>query len=534
MFIINMVLFCIIINAQSINNTQRDSIQRIIEMKKNWNRSIDGQRTIQDNLMSQAFLMDSSLAYNWNNDSNTWSEKSFDKTIYTYDSEGRYATQRHYTLRSTTNDWVGFEGWNINYNQNDNITDFIYIRFDTLTNAWIPYEHDSIIYNNANVIVKETWNFYDKINYSWKRKWLKTYNNNGVLLEEYYKWWDESTYAITSGFRYTYTLNSMDLPTETIYQILDTTSDSWVNESQSTNLYINDTILEIKTNKKWVAGSWQLVDQSIYTYTDNLRSESLVHIWDLNTSKLVPDHRENYSYNPGGLIITTISQKWDAYLLTWINTYSKNYAYNLNNLNTELIIQSWNGFYWVNSSRAAFAYDNANRKTSSLYQSYYGIWLDSQLESTAYNINGQKTDFTFRAFDIVTGLTVYGYNNKYIYDLNNLNSQIIASRWSNELNDWKNAYLTNYYYSIHNTSAVNELEVHKIKVYPNPSKKELHIDGITPDCTITVCDLMGNILISNLAKSDTKTIDISNINTGIYLLKVHNQKIVRTIKFLKQ
>jgi hypothetical protein len=70
---------------------------------------------------------------------------------------------------------------------------------------------------------------------------------------------------------------------------------------------------------------------------------------------------------------------------------------------------------------------------------------------------------------------------------------------------------------------VNEEQNNQFKMYPNPSNSELIVEaeGIQ---SITVIDLSGREVFSKNINSGTATINVSDFNSGIYLVKVQSQK----------
>ncbi len=77
---------------------------------------------------------------------------------------------------------------------------------------------------------------------------------------------------------------------------------------------------------------------------------------------------------------------------------------------------------------------------------------------------------------------------------------------------------------------VNNLE--GVMVYPNPSEGLIKISNdLNVENTITVTDLSGKVITTKVASSST-TIDLSNVGTGIYLVKIANangQKVERVV-----
>ena len=81
-------------------------------------------------------------------------------------------------------------------------------------------------------------------------------------------------------------------------------------------------------------------------------------------------------------------------------------------------------------------------------------------------------------------------------------------------------------FSISNSETTTEnVAIKSIVVYPNPTQDILHITGVTPQ-TLRVFDLQGRLLIID----NSTQVNVSNLNTGTYLLQVGTQ----VIRFIKQ
>jgi len=73
-----------------------------------------------------------------------------------------------------------------------------------------------------------------------------------------------------------------------------------------------------------------------------------------------------------------------------------------------------------------------------------------------------------------------------------------------------------------------------LTLFPNPVKNELTIGGISEGATIMIYDLNGRLLINKIAVFTTEKIDVSLLDKGIYLIKVMDEKTIRTTKMIKQ
>ena len=81
---------------------------------------------------------------------------------------------------------------------------------------------------------------------------------------------------------------------------------------------------------------------------------------------------------------------------------------------------------------------------------------------------------------------------------------------------------------------VDEFSKESITVYPNPAKDILIIDGnpgIQID-SIQVYDLLGELILQE--NGDTNQIDVSSLNSGVFLIKIETDKGVLTKKLIKE
>ncbi len=70
--------------------------------------------------------------------------------------------------------------------------------------------------------------------------------------------------------------------------------------------------------------------------------------------------------------------------------------------------------------------------------------------------------------------------------------------------------------------------------YPNPAKNKLYLDGLPPGYySIEIADANGKIIQKQNALPGLKYLDISRLNSGVYLLSIISDKDKLTLKFIK-
>lgn len=91
-------------------------------------------------------------------------------------------------------------------------------------------------------------------------------------------------------------------------------------------------------------------------------------------------------------------------------------------------------------------------------------------------------------------------------------------------------------YEITMISGVEETNINlEMKVYPNPVTNYLTLTvGDTDDLDYQLSDMNGNVLESNIVKSNSTTIKMEELSTATYFLKVmSNNQVIKTFKIIK-
>jgi hypothetical protein len=84
------------------------------------------------------------------------------------------------------------------------------------------------------------------------------------------------------------------------------------------------------------------------------------------------------------------------------------------------------------------------------------------------------------------------------------------------------------------TTGIKEMSNNSVTLFPNPVTNELTIDNLNINSTISIFDLIGNLLFNKTVKSTIEKIDVSNLPNGVYSIKLIDKKIIKTSKLIKQ
>jgi hypothetical protein len=89
-----------------------------------------------------------------------------------------------------------------------------------------------------------------------------------------------------------------------------------------------------------------------------------------------------------------------------------------------------------------------------------------------------------------------------------------------------------------NANAIDELLAEQFTIMPNPTNGifTLYFDGLATEKNIEIFDLQGKRLANKLCAKENKTIafDISEFETGMYIVKISSEKEVKSIRLIKQ
>lgn len=80
------------------------------------------------------------------------------------------------------------------------------------------------------------------------------------------------------------------------------------------------------------------------------------------------------------------------------------------------------------------------------------------------------------------------------------------------------------------TTSADELAQTGLRMYPNPTYGDVHLEGIPVGSTILVFDLLGNRLASTIAEAESTTIQLANMPAGMYTIVVSGKGVNVTRK----
>ncbi|AZQ65161.1 carbohydrate-binding protein [Flammeovirga pectinis] len=87
-----------------------------------------------------------------------------------------------------------------------------------------------------------------------------------------------------------------------------------------------------------------------------------------------------------------------------------------------------------------------------------------------------------------------------------------------------------------NSKLEQELTSQLISLYPNPVQQQLSIEGLSTTASRLEIYSTGGMIVESIDLSENKTVNVSveNLKAGIYLLRVYDNDIIQTKKFIKR
>ena len=90
--------------------------------------------------------------------------------------------------------------------------------------------------------------------------------------------------------------------------------------------------------------------------------------------------------------------------------------------------------------------------------------------------------------------------------------------------------------NIDDTLTLQDNDLETLKIYPNPVTDWLNItlDNLNLDTDIAIFDINGKKIYTKKITTAINTINLSDLNAGVYLIKIQNSKKTITRRIIKQ
>lgn len=327
-------------------------------------------------------------------------------------------------------------------------------------------------------------------------------------------------HAFGSQFRDTYTYDEYDYYLIEEYTEMEENG-VWNNFGLKTYEYdFSGNVLEKLVQSVDNNGDWVNYELYSYTYENDLLSEVVLQEW--NEGGWVNKTKEVYNYN--GDVSTVLYWDWNG--SNW--STSNLYTYTRSGNTIELLMQYMQGGAWQNEEKCTYTLDFDENILEILVE----FWVNNTMwefhQKNVYHYNGGV--YTSMTVEVDNDLVVERYDYSYV-DGNATHgeckiwtggSQLVPGDGNMEMAYGYNAASKTFYgtevdMTYVDLTGVNENAQANFKVYPVPAEDKIFIQAESFQ-KAEIYNLTGQ----KLMESVQETMNVSQLASGVYLLKVYN------------
>lgn len=255
----------------------------------------------------------------------------------------------------------------------------------------------------------------------------------------------------------------------------------WVDDSQDVYTYYSGTS-NVKDMTTYSFSQGYDVYKVLYEYSGS--DITKITFQDGSSGTLVNSEKFEYTYNSPGQPYQEFDSEWNGSSWDLIERTTATYV---GGLRTELLVESYNGSTYDSFERYVSTY-SGTLETEYLQQSWNGSsYVNSDRELSTYDGNDNKTVYIFES-------------------------------WI--MNAWEPYYKEENDFSVAAPLGVNDFDDEKFVVFPNPVADIVNIKSTMAIDKIEIYNVIGK-KVTQVNK--TKRVDIKNLKSGIYFLKIFNK-----------
>lgn len=235
----------------------------------------------------------------------------------------------------------------------------------------------------------------------------------------------------------------------------------------------------------------------------------------------------------------------------WFKIYSSNDSLFQNDLVYRGLLRADNSkvFYLDTLNQLDTLYDFSLNVGDSVLFDLYGMypeWLqvvnvDSIQISGNYYKRLKFAEPTIQAFDELNETWIEGIGSihgplfpnfpvKFSQEIPD--SILLTCTFSNNQQVWQHPTYPSCYVNI--VLSVDNFEYSDFKIYPNPFSSQINIENNKNEkYTLTIINSLGQVIRQEQLESNTETIDLPELKAGIYLLRINDRELIKTMKIIK-
>ena len=294
----------------------------------------------------------------------------------------------------------------------------------------------------------------------------------------------------------------------------------WVNSTQIRNIFEDGELTQV-INREWDDSAWINIDRVLNESGQRRYQDFVDGVW-MNTQLLVDVISD-------GLLTQQVMREWNG--SAWVNSSRIVFEDFEDDVALTQRDQIWNGSAWTNSSLLSSNLNTDGTVDEIVTRSWNGsVWINETLTKNVYE-NDNLTQVIDREWDgsawINTTREVLNY------DENNINWQSLFQTWNGS--NWITDLNCRDEYTILETVSVVEIESNILDLHISPNPTTEYIEVFTSnglDNSISIVNVTGaNVFETQLNGTvTTLKIDVSNLEKGVYFIKIINKNFERATK----
>lgn len=318
------------------------------------------------------------------------------------------------------------------------------------------------------------------------------------------------------------------------YEVFDRVDPEYPTDLRDSLYYdANGDCVKIK-NYQLMDGIWKYTYYIDYTYDANHNCLS----------------RENYNSFDGGITFdlggryeyTYENNHITGYVMYFVgDEFARGtYTYNNEGQPIELIETQndpWGGTGWSNSAKTTWEYNELGQCTCvNYYYWYYTSWSLSQSDVYEFDEAGNTTSVCIYSSSIIADRKTYAYDydtpiEEVImpsdpegdYSWETFANRPLAYAWETADANGNLVYICDYNFGYCEVQGVNNLisDLQEMLIFPNPTNGIVRISQKNVE-KVEVLDMNGRTVLQQ--EQNCNTIDLSNLSSGLYIMKAYDGK----------
>jgi len=400
--------------------------------------------------------------------------------------------------------WIGNERNDYNYDLNDSIVECIGYRWNTGEDIWDYYSRDVNDFDeNGNKVSFYRYNWIaDSGKWVLYHEWIYNYDISGNSLGYEHSQRDIYSLEWVHSSKYVVQYNPDNKPISKTWYNWDQATNDWkyyVRQELSYSLDRLDSVFVSYWNTD--DELWEVNDKEEYSYDSSGNIIQILGLgWNSTEEQWVNGIKDEYTCDSSGNVLQHLRSMWISATGDWQEwTKEMNQYESRGNLvSTEEYTWDFSNNYWTGTSKKTFEFDQNNHLIEEkTYQWVFG-------ETTGTFMEDRKITFTY---DMNGSLSIYAR-------LNYFADRDVYEAWE------KTFYTNNGIYQNDPEEVLSEIA---IVLYPVPVRNTFMIKSDVELQRIEIFDLNGKMV----KISRDKSVDISSLRSGIYLVNIFNNEGIR-------